>query len=141
MHNLERFIYVQKLNYENCLNEIKNGKKKSHWIWYIFPQLRELGESYISDYFGISGLNEAREYLNNEYLRNNLIEISTELLKLDDDIDNILGEIDSLKLNSSMTLFKYADPTIEIFNKVIDKFYSGKEDKITVSLLTEIKKL
>lgn len=141
MHNLERFIYVQKLNYENCLNEIKNGKKKSHWIWYIFPQLRELGESYISDYFGISGLNEAREYLNNEYLRNNLIEISTELLKLDDDIDNILGEIDSIKLNSSMTLFKYADPTIEIFNKVIDKFYSGKEDKITVSLLTEIKKL
>lgn len=141
MYNLERFIKIQKLQYEKCLEEIKNGKKESHWIWYIFPQLRALGESEISDYYGISDLTEAKEYLNNEYLKNNLIEISTELLKIDKDIQEIIGNIDSIKVNSSMTLFKHADSSIEIFDKVIEKFYNGNEDNLTLSYLNEVKKL
>ena len=141
MYNLDRFINAQKIHYEKCLNEIKNGRKETHWIWYIFPQLRSLGQSEISDYYGISNLEEAKEYIKNEYLRHNLVEISSELLKIDDDILNIMGHPDNLKLQSSMTLFKYADEQIEVFNEVLDKFYEGLEDEKTLSLLNISKRL
>ncbi len=141
MYNLDRFINAQKIYYEKCLNEIKNGRKETHWIWYIFPQLRSLGQSEISDYYGISNLEEAKEYIKNEYLRHNLVEISSELLNIDDDILNIMGHPDNLKLQSSMTLFKYADEQIEVFNEVLDKFYEGLEDEKTLSLLNISKRL
>ena len=132
--SVERFIDKQEMYYDIALNEIKNGKKVSHWMWYIFPQLKELGRSYTSKYYGIEDLLEAKEYLQNDLLREHLIEITKELLKQDKDIENILGFPDNLKLNSSMTLF-YLVSNEEIFKKVIDKFYEGNFDELTKNII------
>lgn len=134
-YNLKRFIEAQELDYEIALLEIKNGRKRSHWMWYIFPQLADLGYSSTAKYYGISNLEEARAYIENSILKSHLIEISEELYKLNDNISNILGYPDDLKLNSSMTLFKKANPEIKIFGDVIEKFYNGKEDQATIDLL------
>ena len=133
MDNLERFIKAQKLNYERALKEIKNGKKLTHWIWYIFPQIKGLGYSEISKYYGIDDLAEAKAYLQNEYLRNNLLEITEALLNLDsNNPTEILGYPDDLKVKSCMTLSNYADQSILIFKKVIDKYYNGEFDNKTI---------
>ena len=132
---MKKFLDAQEDEYEIALNEIKNGYKRSHWIWYIFPQIDGLGHSSTAKYYSIKDLDEAKEYLKNEILRSRLIEISNELLKLDDSIDNIMGYPDNLKLCSCMTLFYEADPSIDVFKKVIDKFYNGKFDENTIRLL------
>ena len=134
-YDLERFINAQKKNYSIALNEIKKGKKVSHWMWYIFPQLEELGSSNISKYYGIKNKEEALEFINNDYLKNNLIKISVYLYKLDNNVEDILGYPDYLKLKSCMTLFNYVAPDILIFQKVIDKFYDGEKDKETLNLI------
>ena len=134
-YNIERFIDAQNEFYEIALKEIKNGKKETHWMWFIFPQLKYLGDSEMSLYYGISNKEEAILYLKNVILRNRLINISNELYKLNDNINNIMGPIDSLKLNSSMTLFKYIEPDIEIFSNIIEKFYDGEEDQKTLRML------
>lgn len=135
MNNIDRFIKAQDKMYDIALDEIKSGKKRSHWIWFIFPQIQGLGNSDISCYYSIENLAEAKEYLSNSILGNRLIEISNELLKINDDITNIFGPIDSLKVCSSMTLFNCVNPNIDVFKKVIDKFYDGKFDDMTISLL------
>ncbi len=135
MYNLDRFIIKQKEEFSLAINEIKNGKKESHYIWYIFPQLKELGKSSTSKYYGISDLEEAKSYLENEFLRNNLINITKELLKIDKDILDIFPYPDNLKVKSSMTLFYMVDPSIKVFKEVIDKFYNGEFDNNTISLL------
>ena len=135
MNNLDRFIIAQKRDFDIALEEIKMGRKKSHWMWYIFPQLKELGYSATAKFYGINDINETIEYLNNEYLRNNLIEISQALYQLDDNISNILGYPDDLKLKSCMTLFNYADSSITIFSDILNKFYNGEEDIVTLELL------
>ncbi len=135
MYDLNRFINAQKSDYNTALKEIKNGKKRSHWMWYIFPQLKSLGHSQKSEYYGLSGIEEVKEYMNNEYLKNNTFEICNELLKLNDDIDNIFGYPDNLKLKSSMTLFEYAFPNEKIFKNIIDKFYNGERDITTLNIL------
>ena len=136
MYNLERFIKAQEFNYENALAEIKKGHKTSHWIWFIFPQLKELGSSRNAKYYGIENLDEAKEYLENEILRRHLLEISQELMELkNNDIEYIMGsEIDKEKLLSSMTLFHLAEPDCEIFTKVIEKYFGGQLDTKTVNL-------
>ena len=136
MYNLERFIKAQEFNYENALAEIKKGRKTSHWIWFIFPQLKNLGSSRNAKYYGIENLDEAKEYLENEILRKHLLEISQELLELkNNDIEYIMGsEIDKAKLISSMTLFHLAEPDCEIFTKVIEKYFDGQLDTRTVDL-------
>ena len=140
MDNLERFIKAQKQDYERALKEIKNGKKLTHWIWYIFPQIKGLGYSEISKYYCIDDLEEAKAYLQNEYLRNNLLEITTALLNLDsNNPTEILGYPDDLKVKSCMTLFNYADQSILIFKKVIDKYYNGEFDNKTIALIKEKK--
>ena len=140
MDNLERFIKAQKQDYERALKEIKNGKKLTHWIWYIFPQIKGLGYSEISKYYGINDLEEAKAYLQNEYLRNNLLEITTALLNLDsNNPTEILGYPDDLKVKSCMTLFNYADQSILIFKKIIDKYYNGEFDNKTIALIKEKK--
>ena len=135
--DLERFIKAQNGydGYATALKEIKNGHKTSHWIWYIFPQMRGLGQSNTSYFYGIISLDEAKAYLENDILRERLIEISSALLENDGDIINIVGYIDSQKIRSCMTLFHQADPNIGIFQKVIDKFYSGIHDRNTLYLL------
>lgn len=134
-YNLQRFIDAQERNYDKALSEIKRGRKRSHWIWYIFPQINGLGHSSTSIYYSIKSIDEAKEYLNNDILRKHLLEISEELYKLDDNIYDILGYIDALKFSSCMTLFNYIDPSIEIFKKIIDKFYNGKKDQKTIDIL------
>lgn len=135
MYDIDRFIKMQELYYEVALSEIKDGYKRTHWIWYIFPQLKGLGQSYNSEYYGFDGVDEVIEYMRNPYLRNNMIEICNELYKLDDSIENIFGYPDYLKLNSCMTLFEYSIPEEKIFGKIIDKFYNGKRDRVTLEML------
>lgn len=135
MYDIDRFIKMQELYYEIALSEIKDGYKRTHWIWYIFPQLKGLGQSYNSEYYGFDGVDEVIEYMKNPYLRNNMIEICNELYKLDDSIENIFGYPDYLKLNSCMTLFEYSIPEEKIFGKIIDKFYNGKRDRATLEML------
>ena len=103
--DLERFILAHNKSYETALNEIKNGYKESHWMWYIFPQIRGLGMSEIAQYYEIRNLDEAKEYLANDILRNHLFEISQALLNLStNDPLEVLGYLDNLKLKSCMTL-------------------------------------
>ncbi len=132
---LERFIEEQEYYYNTALKEIKNGKKVSHWIWFIFPQLKGLGFSYESYYFGIDDKNEGIEYYNNPYLRNNLIEITEALLNITkDNIIDIVGYPDNLKIKSSMTLF-YNVSNNPLFKKVLDKYYNGEFDNKTLEML------
>lgn len=134
-YNLGRFIEAQDKYYDIALAEISASQKRSHWIWYIFPQLAELGYSYNSKYYGISGIEEARAYLNNPTLKKHLLEICGKLYECDGDIAVIMGNLDSLKLLSCMTLFNATDPSIEIFQKIIDKFYAGQKDRRTLKIL------
>lgn len=142
MYNLNKFIEAQEESYEGALKEIKKGKKLGHWIWYIFPQLKGLGFSNMSYYYGLEGIEEAKEYLDNEYLRNHLLEITKALLDLDTNNPlQVLGFPDNLKVNSCMTLFYYTEPSITLFKDVIDKFYDGKMDENTINILnSKIKK-
>ena len=140
---MDRFISMQRIEYPQAFNEIKRGRKISHWIWYIFPQIKGLGHSYMCQKYDIQSLDEAKKYLENEYLRNHLIEISKELLKhKDKDIKEIMN-IDDIKLLSCMTLFKEADKEVNkcgnIFQDVINTFYGGKDDVQTLSILEKQK--
>lgn len=133
--DLQRFIYAQNEDYEQALSEIRRGKKRSHWIWYIFPQMKGLGFSYNSEYYGISSLREAKDYLNHEILGNRLIEITASLLlHKGKDIEQIMGDIDAMKLKSSMTLFDAVRPG-DIFGEVLDEFYSGERCRRTLEFL------
>lgn len=132
---IKRFLEAHKKDYFNALLEIKNGHKESHWMWYIFPQLADLGESSTSKYYGIKDLDEAKLYLEDYVLKSHLIEISNILYSINDDISNIFDYPDDLKLKSCMTLFNCADPTIEIFEKVLNKFFDGEKDQNTLNLL------
>ena len=142
MSDLNRFILAQNGVYERTLSEIKNGHKVTHWMWYIFPQLVGLGYSEISEFYGIRGISEAKDYLSNEVLGARLIEISTELLKLEtSDSSSVFGKIDSVKLRSSMTLFDYvSDNSDNVFNKVIEKYYDGIKDDITLKICDGLSK-
>lgn len=134
--SLDRFLEAQKTDYAAALKEIKAGAKRSHWIWYIFPQIRGLGHSSLSAYYGIRDLDEAKRYLENETLRRHLLEISEALLSLDSsDARAVMGPPDDEKLRSSMTLFALADPEILIFQKVLDKFFGGEMDQRTVEMV------
>lgn len=134
-NNLKRFIEAQKSDYELALQQVRQGKKTGHWMWYIFPQIRGLGHSETSVYFAIRDKVEATEYLTHHLLGARLVEISNELLKLNiDDPVAIFGSIDSLKLKSSMTLFSLVENTSLVFQLVLDKFYSGKRDMNTIHI-------
>jgi len=132
----KKFLDAQSATYETALNEIRRGKKTSHWIWYIFPQLAGLGRSSISEYYAIADLNEAKIYLENDILKNRLIEISETLLNQNGKIRDIMGTPDYMKVRSCMTLFNAADTEITVFQKVIDKFYDGKPDILTLEMIS-----
>lgn len=124
-------------SYEQALGEIRRGRKVSHWIWYIFPQLKGLGHSGTSEYYGLGSLDEAKKYLQNQLLRERLIEISEALLEQEGRIESIVGYVDAMKVRSCMTLFREADPDIEVFGKVLDKFYGGRPDERTLKIVLE----
>lgn len=123
--NLDRFIKAQKTAYPFCIQELKNGKKRTHWMWFIFPQLKELGNSYTSKYYGISSLDETRAFLNNSLLRDRYFECLEILLNSENNnINDILGEVDAKKLKSSITLFMQIDNN-KIYNDLLKKYYNG----------------
>ena len=132
---MERFIKAQKIYYNDALKELRNGKKESHYMWFIFPQIKGLGSSFNAEYYGIKDLEEAREYWSNEYLRNNYLELCNVLLSLDDNnARHIFGYTDGVKLKSSLTLF-YLSSNSEVIHKVLGKFYNYELDMKTISLL------
>lgn len=134
--DIERFVYAQEKKFDVALEEIKNGKKESHWMWFIFPQILGLGESDTSIFYSLSGIGEAKLYLEHQVLGPRLVQITKELLSLEtDDPVEIFGEVDSLKLNSCMTLFDCVSSGNNIFYQVIDKFYDGKKDQKTLQLI------
>ena len=136
INSLNRFLLAQVESYENALNEIKNGRKRTHWMWYIFPQLRGLGMSNMAYAYGISGLDEANAYMAHPVLAERLIEISKAMLvHKDKNAYDILGDIDSLKLKSCMTLFALISDDGSVFHQVLDAFYGGDLDKETLRLL------
>ena len=125
MEGLKRFIKAQERDYAAALAEIRSGFKTSHWIWYVFPQLRGLGMSSMSEFYGIAGLEEAKAYLAHPVLGARLREISTALLAHAGQAAwAILGEIDAMKVRSSMTLFDAVEPD-SVFSQVLDAFYGG----------------
>lgn len=136
MYNINRFLEIQKKDYSEALQEIKNGLKTSHWIWYIFPQLKELGRSSTAVYYGIDGIEEAEEYYNNPTLKEHLIEITKAVLIHKDKKTalEIFGETDSKKLKSCMTLFDMIEPD-SVFNEVLNAFFDGKRDNRTIEII------
>jgi uncharacterized protein (DUF1810 family) len=134
--NLSRFIDAQNKDYSIALEEIKNGRKRSHWMWYIFPQILGLGFSETSKYYAIKNWQEANEYLKHPVLGNRLINICQALLdQAGNDANKIFGSPDDLKLKSSMTLFASLKETNPVFQMVLDKFYSGKCDDKTIEII------
>lgn len=130
--DLNRFIEAQKNSYATALAEIKAGRKETHWIWYIFPQLKSLGRSNTAFYYGIANLDEAKAYMAEPTLRARLITITQALLALDEsDPRRVMGYPDDLKLCSCMTLFEIAAPDVPEFGQVLDKFYGGQRDQMT----------
>lgn len=136
MQNLDRFLKAQDSSYDAALREICAGQKRSHWIWYIFPQIQGLGFSSTAQYYAISDIEEAKAYLAEPTLRARLLEISEALLTLESsDPTRVMGYPDDLKLRSSMTLFAEAEPECEVFQKVLDKYYRGRKDPRTLEIL------
>ena len=134
--DLERFIEAHKQSYRSALSEIRKGRKTSHWMWYIFPQLAGLGHSPISEYYAISNLDEAASFLQNPFLGGNLREICHALLALKtDNATEVFGKPDDMKLRSSMTLFSLAEGADPVFQDVLDRFFGGRPDSITLKLL------
>ncbi len=135
--SLDRFIKGHNMDYETALSEIKAGRKRSHWIWYIFPQIHGLGMSRTSEIYSIESLAEAKEYMSNELLKAHMIEICNALLVLEEsDPTEVMGYPDDLKLRSSMTLFAEATPEYDVFQRVLDKYYGGEKDKRTLEILS-----
>ena len=137
---IERFIKAQNDDntYQQALKEILQGHKTSHWIWYIFPQLKGLGHSTYSQYYGLADTDEARTFLASPCLNERLREITNALLiHKDRNIERLMGSsIDALKLKSSMTLFDAISPN-DIFSKVLDVFYDGKKDRNTLQIISK----
>lgn len=133
-NTLERFLDPQNFMYELALTEIRNGRKEEHWIWFIFPQLRGIGRSRMSYHYGIQDIAEAKSYYAHPILGKRLQEATLLLLQQDKDLVEIFGHLDAMKVKSCMTLFYHATGD-KMFMKVIEKFFGGVEDDVTVELL------
>lgn len=139
--DLQRFVDAQEDDYAQALAEIRAGRKMSHWIWYVFPQLRGLGRSYLADYYGISGMQEAQAYLAHPVLGARLREIARAALALDaSDPVSVMGDIDALKLRSCLTLFREAAVEAadrSLFQALLDKWYHSEPDRVTLRMLEQ----
>jgi uncharacterized protein (DUF1810 family) len=134
--DLERFLTAQEQDFSLALKEIKNGRKRSHWMWYIFPQISGLGFSSTSSHYALKDLQEASAYLQHPVLGPRLIEITKMLLSSPtSDATAIFGSPDDLKLRSSMTLFSQIPGSPPVFQQVLDKYYGGQPDAKTIRLL------
>ncbi|HET6733695.1 DUF1810 domain-containing protein [Mycobacterium sp.] len=135
-YDLRRFLDAQDRVYDTVIGELRNGAKRSHWIWFVFPQLRGLGHSPTAVRYGIASLEEARAYLAHDILGPRLRECARLVAAIDGrSADDIFGWPDNLKVRSSMTLFAHATDDNADFNAVLEKFYGGEQDPVTVDLL------
>jgi uncharacterized protein (DUF1810 family) len=135
-HDLQRFVDAQAHTYAQALQELRDGEKRTHWMWFVFPQLAGLGRSGMAQRFAISGLEEARAYLWHPTLGRRLVESARALTDLDTaDPAAVFGPVDAQKLQSSMTLFALADPGQPVFRQVLDHYFDGALDEGTTSRL------
>ncbi len=135
LYNLSRFVDAHRNTYSTALKEIRAGHKQSHWMWYIFPQLRGLGHSRNANYYGIADRDEAKMFLHHPLLGRNIREITNAMLAIDGKTaEEILGGIDNLKFRSSMTLFDAVCPN-NVFSDALQKYYDGKPDSRTLEML------
>jgi uncharacterized protein (DUF1810 family) len=136
--DLDRFITAQQKTYPQALAEIRQGRKMSHWMWFIFPQLKGLGQSPNALYYSVTDLAEATAYLRHPVLGARLAEISHALLLLPGkNATTVMGSPDDIKLRSSMTLFSQVAEADPVFSQVLEKYFQGKEDVRTIALLTK----
>ena len=135
--DLIRFLEAQERQYIRALSEIKSGKKISHWMWYIFPQIAGLGISESSRFYAIKHIDEAKSYLNHPILGYRLREISSALLTLNENNANVIfGSPDDVKLKSCMTLFAFAEASNDnVFKMVLEKFFNSEFDNKTMELI------
>jgi uncharacterized protein (DUF1810 family) len=136
--DLARFVEAQDAGgtYDAALRELRAGRKESHWMWFVFPQVEGLGRSSTAQHFGVRGLTEARAYVAHPVLGPRLVEAARALV--DQPSDNpvaVLGSIDAMKLRSSMSLFAAADPDQPVYGAVLDKFFGGEQDPATLARL------
>jgi uncharacterized protein (DUF1810 family) len=134
--NLARFVSAQENSYDTALSEVTQGRKRSHWMWYIFPQHRGLGRSSTAQYYGITGVDEARAYLSHQVLGPRLIAVCEAALVVEDrSATEIFGKPDDMKLRSCATLFAQVSRDDSVFHKILDKYFGGKPDPLTIDLL------
>jgi uncharacterized protein (DUF1810 family) len=134
--DLERFLGAQDPDFEDVLVELRRGRKEGHWMWYVFPQLKGLGHSRMADKFGISSRAEAEAYLAHPILGSRLIECA-HLVNLIEgrSIEEIFGEIDTLKFRSSMTLFAEVAADGSVFTAALRRYFAGQADRLTLERL------
>ena len=137
-YNLQRFVDAQQSVFDTVIAELKQGRKRGHWIWFIFPQLKGLGHSANSEFFGIASLQEAAAYLEHPVLGPRLIEC-TQLINAAQgrSAEDIFGEIDAMKFRSSMTLFAKATPDNEVFLDALTKYFAGESDPLTIAIVQQ----
>ncbi|GAA3207120.1 DUF1810 domain-containing protein [Dactylosporangium siamense] len=132
-YDLARFVTAQEDSYDDAIDELRRGRKRSHWMWFVFPQVAGLGSSYAAQRFAISSLDEARAYLQHPVLGPRLHECAEAMLaNTEATAPQVLGDIDAMKLRSSMTLFQLAAPLESVFGRVIDRFFEGAPDAETI---------
>ena len=135
-YGLERFVEAQVRVYDSVLDELSLGHKTTHWMWFIFPQLKALGRSSMAKHFGIESMDEALAYLQHPILGSRLVECTKLLLKQPtEDVFEIFGSPDNLKFRSCMTLFSQVAPHEPVFGQALDRFFHGKPDVATLELL------
>ncbi|MFZ2407382.1 MAG: DUF1810 domain-containing protein [Methylobacter sp.] len=138
--DLSRFISAQESIFDNALAELRAGRKRTHWMWYIFPQIDGLGHSSTSKHYAIKSLEEARQYLNHPVLGKRLLECAEAVFIIEGrSISEIFGYPDDLKLKSSMTLFAHVSGPGSVFACILDKYFNGEQDGLTLQLLEQLK--
>ena len=138
MYHLERFVAAQDRDYDTALSELRRGRKQSHWMWYIFPQVAGLGHSSTAQHYALKDIGEATAYVQHPVLGPRLVQLCHVLLSLPtSDAHQVFGSPDDMKLRSSMTLFAAVPGSDQVFEQVLDKFYGGEPDKKTLSILQQ----
>ncbi|MEV0129337.1 DUF1810 domain-containing protein [Dactylosporangium sp. NPDC050688] len=132
-YDLARFVEAQAGTYDDALAELRSGRKRGHWMWFVFPQIAGLGSSAMAQRYAIGSLDEARAYLQHPVLGPRLHECAEAMLgNTEETAQQILGEVDAMKLRSSMTLFQLAAPRETVFGRVIARFFEGAPDGETI---------
>ncbi len=137
--DLERFVEAQQGVYETALAELRGGAKRTHWMWFIFPQIQGLGHSSMAQYYALADIDEAQAYLTHPLLGRRLLECTEAVNAVTGrSALDIFGRPDDLKFHSSMTLFEAADPTVTAFATALDHYYNGARDPRTMEILGRV---